>query len=111
MPLHYSCPQYLYVKRGDVLDRFASDFVLVVINPQKVEQVFFVISETGPKDKDLGFLNGGRPFIFQVVDMNHLLSKLILDIILKLNTVYVIVKQIVDKNLGQCPTFEGKGAD
>lgn len=74
---------YLYIKWVYVFNWVAGNFVLVVINTQKVEQVLLVVSVARPEDEDLGFLDGRRPFVFQVVDVNHFLAELILDIILQ----------------------------
>ena len=74
---------YLYIKWVYVFNWVAGNFVLVVIYTQKVEQVLLVVSVARPEDEDLGFLDGRRAFVFQVVDVNHFLAELILDIILQ----------------------------
>lgn len=72
----------LDVQRIDVFDGLASDFAGVIFHSKEIKKVFFVIPKTGPQDEHVSLFNDTGTFVFEIVDVNNFLTKLLLNQIL-----------------------------
>ena len=77
--------RHLDVKWVDVVNILAGYFVGVVLYAEEVEQMFLILREAGPQDEDISLVDGRRAAVLHVVDVENLLTDLVLEVILVRN--------------------------